>query len=167
MESIILITWLAFLCGIFVSRVYQLFSTWRQLQRNSRQFPNVEVIKDGDERCVQHSWGTVFLAVRALEPKSYATCSKCGFVSGTQYRLNKPGLEVFHAALKRKEKSMSVITLRQESLDLTMNDLVRDHVVMLSDDVHNNIEVLRTFARKTITEYEATNAEIDRELEDG
>jgi hypothetical protein len=102
-STFILLAILMFFFAYIFLRTSNIVLGMIELKRRRKIYSSLQ--KADDTVCKSsHTWSKASLLMQPLDYGNYMVCSECGFVGGTQYQLNKPGLEVFKNNLKIKEE---------------------------------------------------------------
>lgn len=116
-----------FVTGMIGLRCIDLFKLYLASWKRRGMFP--ELVKSRDERLCkgQHSWHKSKLVFKALEVREHLVCISCGQVSGTEFMLNSPGLEVMRNNTRLAEEDQvarkKFKEVKQQKLQVALNRL--------------------------------------------
>jgi hypothetical protein len=168
-EALVLLVLVSALVGIVAYRTSLLILGIIEHRKLRQKYPSVEPIPPG-YGCEIHTWEKAKLVLGSLPVDSYLVCTECGIISGKNRKLNGPGLEVLKNNHKiREERNLAYEETRrkrQEGLDSRMNALVKAHVQQFDGDLHQNIDKLQQFFRKSVIEVDSLYAQLNEELDD-
>lgn len=105
---------IGFLLGI---NIYKAIMHIIRMNKNKQKFANVVKIKKGTLCEGPHEWFRTTLAFMKLPISDYNVCSKCGFVSNTEFQLNAAGIETVQQAIviqNDKERVKNYLKIRLE-----------------------------------------------------
>lgn len=151
--------------------VIKLISSYRR----SKNFPSLETLSDQylemNITCKPHFWERITLAMRGLDPGKYIVCSSCGLVSGTHFRLNGPGLEVFKNSLKLNAdnllKDQREENRIQEILNRDFDLWTKTFIHQFGKDPDKNLKLLEEFSEFMIESSIAATKRAADERENG
>ncbi len=145
--------------------VIRLIDVIRQIMRYRKQRKEYPALEKAESICKSpHTWNKVKVAMREIPIETYNVCEICGYIAGTDYKLNKPGMIVYEnerkliAAEKQYVKTYKKLLEEDfEKLRMVykgMFTLQEEHnyrtLKMFSDDVMDNVMTLRDRTSKEL-----------------
>lgn len=134
-DEVAVLLLIAVAIGYKVNDVFRQISTYREKARRAKNYASLELASEANTCKGPHSWNIIKLCLPPLAIDDYNCCTHCGFVGGTKYKLNGPGLEVYVNELKNRQLRAARITeynqALQEGEDRIMNENVKK---ILNDD---------------------------------
>lgn len=88
-----------------------------RLNKLIKMYPNGNKINDEQVKACRHKWNHITLAIRQVPPGKYDVCSECGYISGTNYQLNKPGIDSLREGLIKQKQLADEKKYLKERLD--------------------------------------------------
>lgn len=157
-------------CGIFLARSVDVIKGVVERRLRRKIYPSIEKMPKS-KACKYHSWANMFLVVNGLEPKKYDVCHECGSVAGTNKRLNKAGLDIYHERQKiyalQNQIFDKAMRARQIKLDLAMNRLIKSFIQCNPNiPLQENVEFMKNFFHKAVLEIDTVNREIEEVMND-
>ncbi len=92
----------------FLYRSILLISAKIRFSKNYNNGPRGLLYKDEDLCKPMHDWSPgIHLAIRELPYTQYTICTNCGYIQGTEYKLNDPGVDALIESLKLRSEKLN------------------------------------------------------------
>lgn len=99
----------AFVVGLVGYQIYHariIQKAEERIARRRREFPSLNKKSEiKTEPCENHSWNLIYLVFPEVEKRTHSVCTECGLVAGTDYYLNKAGMEVYKNEIERRREN--------------------------------------------------------------
>lgn len=137
-----------------------------ETKRRQKIYPSL--VKADEGLCKTHTWIKSKLVLTKLDTGFYTLCKECGFVSGTKFKLNGPGLEVLNNNIKladQKYENMKKSVSRFEEIFKADRILwIKTNINKFGKDLEENQKLLEELSLYTRNSIEAAYDQVDREF---
>lgn len=154
--GLVCVGWL-FTVKILTNQVIRYFD----LKRRRREFPYVE--ENTNNKCKLHDWYSMTLVLGEVVGK-HLVCTKCGVISGTEKRLNKPALQTSLVQRDRIEKTKQIREVLSQELKQRFNQKIEDYIASLKNLNIDDRSLL--YIKKAMLNAEPIIRKIETELYD-
>jgi hypothetical protein len=122
----------------FGSVSYRLVKYHLTRRKMRTQGANVIKANPDEAKACRHSWDEVTLGMLSLPVGKYKVCTTCGYICGTDLKLNKPAMEAFaEGRLKRAEVKKEQDYLKQRLED----EILRRRTLWIEQNLHRFVDV--------------------------
>lgn len=170
--SLLLLWAMCALSGIFAYTSYLRIKEILNIRRRRREYPSLEIIKEGEACKDLHRWESIKLVMSGLPVGSYKVCVECGMVSHgrNNLKLNKPGLEVYKNELSNRTRLQNIQSemnfKKSSEIRKLLNNMIKRYYSELGDDKQAQSKLLERFFMSSITELDALYDSLNKELEE-
>lgn len=158
--------------GVFLYKACLAVTVWLEFRRQKRDYPGVGPA-DKSKLCKEtHVWNSIKLAIADLPVDRYRVCVECGLIAhpGSPVTLNKPGMEVYLNNIKRTAERNArwneAFKKKQDGMREIMNETIKSHVGLLTDDLSANVKVLESFFHKSNIELDVLYSSLNKTLDE-
>jgi hypothetical protein len=147
------------LLGLFLIPTF-LYLAYQTLLHRKMENTVMIIPAVSDKSCkTPHTWLKTSLKLpNKVNAKAYTICTTCGYISGTEHRLNALALtrlsQKLEIAKSDQENYEKLRLKRQVMMDESMNRIIKENVQNFEGDLHKNIENLQQVFRKSFIEFE-------------
>lgn len=157
-------------CGVVLWKIIDHCIYFYKYYTTRENFPRLHPLDD-DKLCKDpHSWEETKLAMMVVPFAQYKVCSKCGFVSGTEYQLNPAGIQQMNETMviRRETKAREELQISRfkEILDADREMWIKTYGPSFGKDQDKNVDLLRHFSNFTVESMESASQRVIRELQE-
>lgn len=143
--------------------------TWHYYATRNN-FPRLQAITDTSLCKEPHSWEETKLVMAEIPFAQYKVCSKCGFVSGTNYQLNKAGIQQMNETMvirkQVRDREERQITRFSEILEADREMWIKTFVGSFGHNQESNEKLLRQFSKFTVESMDGASQRAIKELQE-